>query len=58
VMESYQHRFTHLSERFSLFDLFTPTIEVEQLAKRRLFPDTELRVHKVANPLSASNLLP
>lgn len=58
VMESYQHRFPHLSERFSLFDLFTPTIEVEQLAKRRLFPDTELRVHKVANPLSASNLLP
>ncbi|WP_255298425.1 IucA/IucC family protein [Brevibacillus dissolubilis] len=51
VMETYQNRFPELSERFSLFDLFAPTIEVEQLAKRRLFPDTELRVHRVPNPL-------
>ncbi|MDF2680843.1 MAG: IucA/IucC family siderophore biosynthesis protein [Brevibacillus sp.] len=54
VLQRYQQRNPHLSERFSLFDLFAPSIEVEQLAKRRLFPDTELRVHKVPNPLGAS----
>ncbi|QHZ56642.1 IucA/IucC family siderophore biosynthesis protein [Brevibacillus sp. NSP2.1] len=52
VLEAYQQRHPHLAERFSLFDLFAPAIEVEQLAKRRLFPDTELRVHKVPNPLA------
>ncbi len=51
VIQNYQQRHPHLSERFALFDLFVPTIEVEQLAKRRLFPDTELRVHRVPNPL-------
>lgn len=54
VIEAYQQRFPQLSERFALFDLFAPWIEVEQLAKRRLFPDTELRVHQVANPLHVS----
>ncbi|WP_432777117.1 IucA/IucC family protein [Brevibacillus gelatini] len=54
VLEAYQQRHPHLTERFSLFDLFAPAIEVEQLAKRRLFADTELRVHKVPNPLAAS----
>jgi siderophore synthetase component len=54
VIEAYQERFPELSDRFQLFDLFAPSIEVEQLAKRRLFPDTELRVHKVPNPLAAS----
>jgi len=54
VMESYQERFAHLTDRFQLFDLFAPLIEVEQLAKRRLFPDTEIRVHKVPNPLALS----
>lgn len=52
VIEEYQARFPELQERFELFDLFVPTIEVEQLTKRRLFPDTELRVHVVSNPLS------
>lgn len=52
VIEEYQARFPELAERFELFDLFVPTIEVEQLTKRRLFPDTELRVHVVSNPLS------
>lgn len=33
------------------FDLFTPTLEVEQLTTRRLAPDTELRTHTVSNPL-------
>ncbi|MQA10999.1 MAG: siderophore biosynthesis protein [Pseudonocardiaceae bacterium] len=34
------------------FDVFKPTIEVEQLTTRRLLPDTELRLHRVSNPLS------
>jgi siderophore synthetase component len=54
VIQRYQQRHSHLAERFALFDLFVPTIEVEQLAKRRLFPDTELRVHRVPNPLSGT----
>ncbi|ASS74025.1 siderophore biosynthesis protein [Tumebacillus algifaecis] len=52
VLEGYQQRFPELKERFALFDLFTPMIEVEQLTKRRFYPDTELRMHKVPNPLA------
>ncbi|WP_254778363.1 IucA/IucC family protein [Aneurinibacillus thermoaerophilus] len=51
VIAGYQQRFSHLRERFYLFDLFTKTIEVEQLTKRRLFDDTGVRVHAVKNPL-------
>jgi siderophore synthetase component len=51
VIESYQQQFPELRERFRLFELFVPTIGVEQLTKRRLYPDTELRVHQVENPL-------
>ena len=53
VLEQYQQRFPELQARFELFDLFAPTIEVEQLTKRRLYPDTELRMHAVPNSLSA-----
>lgn len=56
VIVRYQERFPELRERFELFDLFAPTIFVEQLTKRRLFPDTELRIHEVPNPLSLSVL--
>ncbi|MFD2371610.1 IucA/IucC family protein [Brevibacillus sp. GCM10020057] len=58
VLERYQQRHPHLAERFALFDLFAPTVEVEQLAKRRLFPDTELRLHTVRNPLSRLDAMP
>lgn len=51
VISAYQARFPHLQERFALFDLFAPTIQVEQLTKRRLYPETEVRVHRVRNPL-------
>jgi len=51
VIETYQRQFPALRERFRLFDLFVPTIGVEQLTKRRLYPDTELRIHQVENPL-------
>ncbi|MEU3272820.1 IucA/IucC family protein [Saccharomonospora sp. NPDC006951] len=35
------------------FDIFTPEIAVEKLTTRRLLPDTELRLHRVPNPLAA-----
>jgi siderophore synthetase component len=52
VIIDYQTRFPQLQERFALFDLLTPTIEVEQLTKRRLFPEIERRVHQVPNALA------
>ncbi|WP_053366310.1 IucA/IucC family protein [Bacillus sp. FJAT-27245] len=51
VIESYQSLFPHLKERFSMFDLFAETIQVEQLTKRRIFPETELRIQHAKNPL-------
>lgn len=51
VIESYQTRFSHLSERFKTFNLFSETIQVEQLTKRRMYPETELRIQHVKNPL-------
>ncbi|MFC7342840.1 IucA/IucC family protein [Saccharopolyspora griseoalba] len=51
-IRAYQQRFAELAERFELFDVFTPTIEVEKLTTRRLRPDTELRLHTAANPLA------
>jgi len=51
-IRAYQQRFAELSERFELFDVFTPTIEIEKLTTRRLRPDTELRLHTAANPLA------
>ncbi|AMA71826.1 IucA/IucC family protein [Aneurinibacillus thermoaerophilus] len=51
IIETYQRRFLEHKERFSLFNFFAPTIGVEQLTKRRLFPDTELRIQQARNPL-------
>ncbi|MBK1785283.1 IucA/IucC family protein [Prauserella cavernicola] len=34
------------------FDVFAPEIAVEKLTMRRLLPDTELRLHRVPNPLA------
>jgi len=51
VIEAYHSRFSHLQERFRLFDLFAETIQVEQLTKRRMYPETELRIQRVKNPL-------
>ena len=47
----YQSRHPELASRFALFDLFAPEIKVEQLAKRRLFAETEARLQAVPNPL-------
>ena len=48
---AYQARHPALAARFASFDLFAPTILVEQLAKRRLFAETEARLQAVPNPL-------
>ena len=50
-IEAYHQRFPELSHRFALFDVFKPTIAVEQLTTRRLLPETTLRLHAVSNPL-------
>lgn len=52
VIQSYQEQFPQQKRRYDLFALFSPTVEVEQLTKRRLFPETEIRVHSVVNSLS------
>ncbi|WP_257462671.1 IucA/IucC family protein [Archangium lipolyticum] len=52
VILTYQRRFPEHRERFALFDLFAPTTQVEQLAMRRLYPDTEVRMHSVRNALA------
>ncbi|WP_229692175.1 IucA/IucC family protein [Paenibacillus radicis (ex Gao et al. 2016)] len=57
VIEQYQQRFPEHRERFRQFSLFEPLIGVEQLTARRLFPDTELRMHQVFNPLSHDDKL-
>ena len=52
VIRDYQDRFPALQSRFELFDFFAPEVRVEQLALRRLLPDTEVRMHRVTNPLA------
>ncbi len=47
----YQELHPELAERFAAFDLFAPAIRIEQLAKRRLFAETEARLQTVPNPL-------
>lgn len=42
--------------RFDCFDFFAPRVAVEQLTKRRLFPESEVRVHHVPNPLYAARV--
>jgi siderophore synthetase component len=50
------HRARHpaLAKRFALFDVLAPRVRVEQLAKRRLYPDDELRLQEAPNPLAAA----
>jgi siderophore synthetase component len=52
VVSGHRARFPELADRFALFDVAKPTVAVEKLTTRRLLPDTELRMHAVANPLA------
>lgn len=45
-----------LAARFDRFDFFAPKVAVEQLTKRRLFPESEVRIHHVPNPLYAARV--
>lgn len=51
VIRTYQAAHPALAERFALFDLFAETVNIEELTKRRLFGDGELRFSTRSNPL-------
>jgi siderophore synthetase component len=53
VIHDYMNEHPQYKEKYELFDLFSESIQVEQLTKRRLFGDNELRVQSVPNPLHA-----
>lgn len=52
IVERYQQRFPQYQARYGAFSLFEPEIGVEQLTKRRMYRDDELRMHQVPNPLA------
>jgi siderophore synthetase component len=52
VVEDHRRRFPELADRAARFDVLAPEISVEQLATRRLLPDTEVRLQRVRNPLA------
>jgi siderophore synthetase component len=51
MIESYQKRFSHLKDRFEMFDLYEEIVEVGQLTKRKLVGETEKGDHDVYNVL-------
>lgn len=53
IIKEYQVKNPQHAERYKCFDVFAPTIQVEELTKRRLFGDGEPRFINVANPLHA-----
>ncbi|RCK27804.1 IucA/IucC family protein [Thalassospira lucentensis] len=53
VIREYQEQNPQHAERYQCFDVFAPTIQVEELTRRRLFGDSEPRFMDVANPLYA-----
>jgi siderophore synthetase component len=52
VIETHRRRFPELACRADRFDVLAPEVSVEQLTTRRLLPDTEVRLHRVRNPLA------
>jgi siderophore synthetase component len=52
VVEDHRRRFPELAGRAARFDVLAAEVSVEQLTTRRLLPDTEIRTHRVRNPLS------
>ncbi|WP_197038444.1 IucA/IucC family protein [Billgrantia saliphila] len=51
TVHAYQAAHPGLKERFALFDLFTETVSIEELTRRRLFGDGEKRFAQRDNPL-------
>ncbi|GAB6989780.1 IucA/IucC family protein [Paenibacillus pini] len=54
IIMNYQLQFPEYNERYKMYSLFAPEIGVEQLTKRRLFPDNTLHIHQVPNPLASN----
>jgi siderophore synthetase component len=53
IVERYQQRFPQHRARYEQLSLFEPYIGIEQLTKRRMYPDDEPRLHQAPNPLAA-----
>ncbi|GAB6930865.1 IucA/IucC family protein [Paenibacillus sp. JCM 10914] len=53
VIQRYQERHPQFATQYALYDLFSDTIRIEQLARRRLWPDAEVEPRWVPNPLHA-----
>lgn len=53
IIHDYQHRHPEFAAQYGLYDLFSETIRIEQLARRRLWPDTQVDPRWVPNPLYA-----
>lgn len=53
VIHAYQRQHPQHEERFRLFDLFAPTVQIEELTKRRLIGDEDLHFKPGINPLYA-----
>lgn len=53
TVRAHAARHPEFAARLAVFDVFAPSLEVEKLTTRRLWPDTELRVHALPNPLRA-----
>lgn len=56
IIHNYQDHHPQYKQRFELFDVFAPEFQVEELTKRRLLGDGELRFKNVPNPLYAFKL--
>lgn len=53
TIDAYQRRFPALRPAFAAYDMFSPTVEVALLAKRRLIGGLERRDHEVPNALAS-----
>ncbi|MBX4149098.1 IucA/IucC family protein [Paenibacillus lautus] len=53
VIHRYQDCHPEFAEQYVLYNLFSDTIRIEQLARRRLWPDSEVEPRWVPNPLHA-----
>lgn len=52
AIRDHADRVPEFAARLATFDVLAPTLSIEKLTTRRLWPDTELRVHDLPNPLA------
>jgi len=53
IIHQYQQSHPEFAAQYELYDLFSDSIRIEQLARRRLWPDTQVDPRWVPNPLHA-----